>query len=128
MVDSTEKVSRGCEILSCSDTHKKGTKATSLHVMSCRNHGPDQTRAARACLGTRPGGHENRRHQIFCYIMALTTLPKRTKAKYMYLSGNVFYSMASDGVKCLNCPWPIKWLKGKQDGGEGGGPTGQARS
>lgn len=58
------------------------------------------------------------RLSMLYYAMALTAFPERTtKAKYMGPSGNILYSMAENGIKCLNCPCPVKWLKGKQDSG-----------
>lgn len=116
MVHSTKKVSTGCKVLGCSDTHEKGTKTTSLHITSGRDQVPDRMTAAHACLGTlarRPQGQIA--PDFLTYTMALTTFPKRTKAKYMCPSGNILYSMADNGVKGLNRPWPVKWLKGKQD-------------
>lgn len=118
MVDSTEKVSTGCEVLGCSDTLEKGS-TTSLHIRSGRDDVSDWTRAARASIPW-PGATSTdcTRLSMPYYAMALTTFPKRTtKAKYMCPSGNILYSMADNGVKCLNCPWPVKWLKGKQDSG-----------
>ena len=49
---SAEKVSQGCEVLSCSNTHKKGTEVAGIHLRAGTAHTPDPNGAAGTSIRT----------------------------------------------------------------------------
>lgn len=107
-MDNTEKVSKRCEVLSCSDNHEKGTEATGIHIGLAKI----------TALPSRKG----RLNQTSYVTFALTTFPKRTKSKYICPRENLEFiprpKVYLEWCQVLELASVCqKWFKAQQDSG-----------